>query len=428
MAVIAAFQNNVLGYPVYGVPYTFVFPILDADGDLVTGVAAATPDTELSKDGDTFGDRTELVELGSSGMYYVTLTAAEMQCSIGALLFKEATAGTKTTPIVFYPRVLPVVADAEATAGAAGTITLAVGSSGTDDYYNGCIIHLNADTGSGQVRTITDYVGSTRVASVTPNWGTNPDNTTDYIIYATEHSYLGRVFCDALISAIPTTAMRGTDNVVLAGPTKTEMDNAIATIIADTEDLQGNVDTMHDTDLPAVKTVVDAIDTLTKASGGGDLAAILADVTGIDGDAMVGTNGAALASSYTAALATILANFSVTRIGYLDELAAANLPTGVAAIPTTMRGTDNAATETKQDIIDGIVDALKIIIDKLDSAMEADGAVHRFTENALEEAPSGGNGGASVNDIWDESIADHEVEGSMAEALANATEITLEED
>lgn len=204
MAVIAAFQNNVLGYPVYGVPYTFVFPILDADGDLVTGVAAATPDTELSKDGDTFGDRTELVELGSAGMYYVTLTAAEMQCNIGALLFKEATAGTKTTPIVFYPRVLPVVADSQATAGAAGTITLAVGSSGTDDYYNGCIIHLNADTGSGQVRTITDYAGSTRVASVTPNWGTNPDDTTDYIIYATEHSYLGRVFCDAPISTVDT--------------------------------------------------------------------------------------------------------------------------------------------------------------------------------------------------------------------------------
>jgi len=110
---------------------------------------------------------------------------------------------------------------------------------------------------------------------------------------------------------------------------------------------------------------------------------------------MVGTDGAALASSWTAALATILANFSAARIGYLDELAAANLPTDVAAIPTTMVGTDNAATETKQDIIDGIVDAIKTIADKLDSAMEVDGAVHRFTENALEKAPSGTGGDAT---------------------------------
>lgn len=39
------------------------------------------------------------------------------------------------------------------------------------------------------------------------------------------------------------TAMRGTNNVVIAGPTKTEMDNAIATVIADTEDLQLQVGT-----------------------------------------------------------------------------------------------------------------------------------------------------------------------------------------
>ena len=79
---------------------------------------------------------------------------------------------------------------------------------------------------------------------------------------------------------------------------------------------------------------------------------------------MRGTDSAALASSWTAALATILANFSATRIGYIDELAAANLPTDIAAIPTTaMRGTDNAATETKQDIIDTVVDGIQTDLD-----------------------------------------------------------------
>lgn len=54
-----------------------------------------------------------------------------------------------------------------------------------------------------------------------------------------------------------------------------------------------------------------------------------------------GTDNAALAASWTAGLATILANFSALRIGYLDELAAANLPTDVTAIIDDLaNGTD----------------------------------------------------------------------------------------
>ncbi|KKM81957.1 hypothetical protein LCGC14_1324510 [marine sediment metagenome] len=71
---------------------------------------------------------------------------------------------------------------------------------------------------------------------------------------------------------------------------------------------------------------------------------ILAEVDGLDGDAMRGTNlallaanyaiergtdNAALASSWTAALATALANYTAVRAGYLDELAAANIPTDI---------------------------------------------------------------------------------------------------
>ncbi len=42
-----------------------------------------------------------------------------------------------------------------------------------------------------------------------------------------------------------------------------------------------------------------------------------------------GTDDAALASSWTADLATVLANYTETRAGYLDELAAANIPTDI---------------------------------------------------------------------------------------------------
>ena len=79
MAEVTALRNNTFMGPIYGVPYTFVFPILDADGDLVTGATSDTPDTELSKNGDTFTDCTEMAEIATaSGVYYVSLTSAEI--------------------------------------------------------------------------------------------------------------------------------------------------------------------------------------------------------------------------------------------------------------------------------------------------------------------------------------------------------------
>jgi len=71
----------------------------------------------------------------------------------------------------------------------------------------------------------------------------------------------------------------------------------------------------------------------------------LVDTTTTNTD-MRGTDGAALASAYTS-----------TRAGYLDELAAANIPADI--------------------------DGVKTIANKLDTALELDGAVYRYTTNAL---------------------------------------------
>lgn len=79
-----------------------VFPILDADGDLVS--AAAGLDSEVSIDGGTFADCTnEATEIAtSSGMYYLDLTAAEMNGDVIAVIVKCTTTGAKTTALVFY--------------------------------------------------------------------------------------------------------------------------------------------------------------------------------------------------------------------------------------------------------------------------------------------------------------------------------------
>lgn len=71
-----------------------------------------------------------------------------------------------------------------AQAGAAGTITLAAGDLATNDIYNGTRVVTTGGTGSGQSRMVTDYVGSTKVATISPNWTTTPDNTTTYEMQA----------------------------------------------------------------------------------------------------------------------------------------------------------------------------------------------------------------------------------------------------
>ena len=69
-----------------------------------------------------------------------------------------------------------------AAAGASSTITLAAGA--TDDMYVGATIHITGGTGNGQSRVITDYVASTKVATVHKAWATTPDATSTYSISA----------------------------------------------------------------------------------------------------------------------------------------------------------------------------------------------------------------------------------------------------
>jgi len=81
-----------------------VFPILDADGDPVTGAASDTPDSEYSLDGASFVDITdEIHEIATaSGVYYLDLAQGETNGDVVCIQIKTATATTKTTVLVFY--------------------------------------------------------------------------------------------------------------------------------------------------------------------------------------------------------------------------------------------------------------------------------------------------------------------------------------
>ena len=111
-----------------GVAYRITFPILDADGDLVTGATGL--DSEVSKDGGTFADCTnEATEIAtSSGVYYLDLTATEMNADTVAVIVKTTSSGAKTTTLVIYPLedgdiVANMTQVGGQTASASGTVT-----------------------------------------------------------------------------------------------------------------------------------------------------------------------------------------------------------------------------------------------------------------------------------------------------------------
>lgn len=75
-----------------------------------------------------------------------------------------------------------------AAAGSTGTtLNLAASAIAVNDVYNDMTVTITGGTGSGQSRTITDYAGATKIATVAA-WSVTPDNTSTYTIAASRSS------------------------------------------------------------------------------------------------------------------------------------------------------------------------------------------------------------------------------------------------
>jgi hypothetical protein len=144
-------STDALPRPLYGVAYRVTFPIMDSTGALVTG--ATSPDSEISKDGGTFADcANEATEIATaSGMYFLDLTATEMQARTVALIIKSGNG--KTTPIVLYPEQMVV----RGVVGSASTTTSIVTSSllpaaAVADQFKGRVVVFDANTTTANLR------------------------------------------------------------------------------------------------------------------------------------------------------------------------------------------------------------------------------------------------------------------------------------
>ena len=71
-----------------------------------------------------------------------------------------------------------------AQSGSATTMVLDAGENATDDYYNGLTVYITSGTGSGQLRTISDYNGTTKTITISAAWtvGQEANNTSVYSI------------------------------------------------------------------------------------------------------------------------------------------------------------------------------------------------------------------------------------------------------
>ncbi len=133
--------------PIKGQAYRVTFPILDADGDLVSGAVGL--DSEVSKDGGAFADCTnEATEIAtSSGIYYLDLTADEMDADTVTVIVKTSTSDAKTTSMVLYPAEdvdIPVNVKAVSDdTGAAGNMESAF--DGTGYGFTGCTMPTVTD-------------------------------------------------------------------------------------------------------------------------------------------------------------------------------------------------------------------------------------------------------------------------------------------
>jgi hypothetical protein len=165
------------GRPVRNAAYRHIFTLRSTSGAAVS--AATSLDSEYSQQGGSFSDCTNEATEISGGVYYLDLTATEMASTSTGLKVTSAEA------VTYFCEIVPEKSLHSGVVQSAGasSLTLATTASAVDDTYNGAYVEIVRYTGAGQIRTITDYTGSTKVATLDRAWATSPDNTSVYVVH-----------------------------------------------------------------------------------------------------------------------------------------------------------------------------------------------------------------------------------------------------
>jgi hypothetical protein len=130
-----------------------------------SGISWSTGDAQISKDGAAFGNTTNLpVEIGTTGRYKITLTAAEMDADSIAL--KITNAAMDDSDVFFLTGSQPsgaVVTDGGNSSAAFKTDL----SESTDSYWVDALLLFTDSSGLlNQIKKVTSYDGTTKIIGV----------------------------------------------------------------------------------------------------------------------------------------------------------------------------------------------------------------------------------------------------------------------
>jgi hypothetical protein len=272
--------------PRKNVAFRCVFPLLDADGDLVTGASGL--DSEISKDQGAFADCTnEATEIAtSSGVYYLDLTSTEMNADCVAIIVKTSTVGAKTTVLVFYPEEAgDYRADVTHFGGSAGTF-----ARGRPEVNTSHIAGSAVSTSSAQIGVNVVNAGGTAWASGSLTAGVF---AADAITAAKVAADVGTEIGTAVWATAARTLTANTNLNDLSaagvraalGMASANLDTQLGTLA--TQASVNTIDDFLDTEVAAIKAKTDSL-TFTTAGLVDANVQQINDVT-ITGDGQVGT-------------------------------------------------------------------------------------------------------------------------------------------
>lgn len=369
------------------------FDSFGADGQSITMTGLAAADIEVFKDGGTtarasdagytlddtdgidfamltgiHGFSIDLADNTTAGFY-----AAGSQYRVVVSAIDIDTQTVRFTAAIFtigYPQA--ILNTTIATLASQTSFTLTAGPA-EDDALNGMEVLIHDVASAVQLgrAVIADYTGSTKTVT---------------------------------LAAGTTFTVAASDNIAIMGPSPLMPLTAGRGLAVDSTGIADvNVEEWNATSVPAEHTAGYPVVTIKDGTGTGELDTTSGKVSPADGSissatfaggtlldeagirAALGLTAANLETLITTVdtvVDTIAARLTATRAGYLDNLSGGAVATA-------------AALTVIDDFLDTEIAAILAIAQKLDSALELDGSVYRFTINALEQAPAGGGGGST---------------------------------
>lgn len=349
--------------------FRVTFPIFNSSGDLATGASGL--DSEVSIDGGTFADCTnEATEIAtSSGIYYLDLTADELNGYTVHVNVKST--GNKTTPITIYPE-------------SPGDIRVDV-------------VQISGDaTAADNLESFTDGTGYAGTNNVIPivttvtnltNAPTNGDLT-------------------ATMKASVTTAATAATPTVTAGTVSDKTGYSLATTPPTAAQIRTEMDS-NSTQLSKIGTPAGASLAADVAAVKSETAAILTDTTEI------GAAGAGLTALASAANLATLAGYVDTEVAAIlsavdTEVGAIKAVTDrlpdAGALTTITNNIAAILADTETDgvvLADGAITAAKIAANAIAAAKLAADALQAIADAVLSRSRANVDNTASTDSLYE---------------------------